>query len=145
LPDISAFRAAAAIPSAFRERQAPVRPNAGRAFRPTTKPTKTTQFQFGSVTRLSCLRATFVVNVMGRRQSSDHTEGWLFRVINPIVPPPRYFVVGLAVLEEAHQSLQTHPDVGDDKVEAVGPVTIPNMLVFEVRSGAVKQIDTPYR
>jgi hypothetical protein len=61
------------------------------------------------------------------------------------VPPPRYFVVGLAVLEEAHQSLQTHPDVGDDKVEAVAPVTIPNMLVFEVRSGEVKQIDTPYR
>jgi hypothetical protein len=81
---------------------------------------------------------------MARRRSSDHTEGWLFRVINPMLPSRRYFVVGVAVLEDARQLLQAHPDVGDDKIEAVGPVGIPNMLVFEVRSGEVKQIDTPY-
>jgi hypothetical protein len=32
----------------------------------------------------------------------------------------------------------------DDKIEAVGPVSIPNMRVFDVTAGEVKQIDTPY-
>jgi hypothetical protein len=54
------------------------------------------------------------------------------------------FVVGVAVLEDARQLLQAYPDVGHDKIEAVGPVSIPNMRVFEVRPGEVKQIDTPY-
>jgi hypothetical protein len=81
---------------------------------------------------------------MARRQSSDHTEGWLFRVINPMLPSRRYFVVGVAALEDARQLLQAYPDVGDDKIEAVGPVSIPNMLVFDVNAGEVKQIDTPY-
>jgi len=70
--------------------------------------------------------------------------GWLFRVINPIVPPRRYFVVGLSVLEDARQLLQAHPDVGDDTIAAVGPVSIANMLEFEVGLEEVKQIDTPY-
>ena len=78
--------------------------------------------RFGPVTRLSCLRAIFVANVMARRQSSDHTEGWLFRVINPMLPSRRYFVVGVAVFEDARQLLQAHPDLEDDKIEAVGPV-----------------------
>jgi hypothetical protein len=81
---------------------------------------------------------------MARGQSSKHTEGWLFRVLDPIVPSRRYFVVGLAVLEEARQLLQAHPDVGDNKIEAVSPVSIPNMRVFKVSAGEVKQIDTPY-
>jgi hypothetical protein len=35
-------------------------------------------------------------------------------------------------------------DVGHDKIEAVGTVSIANMFVFEVDTGEVKQIDTPY-
>jgi hypothetical protein len=53
-------------------------------------------------------------------------------------------VLGLAVVEEARQLLRAHLDVGDNKIEAVSPVTIPNMRVFKVRAGEVKQIDTPY-
>jgi hypothetical protein len=81
---------------------------------------------------------------MARRHSSDQTEGWLFRVINPMLPSRRYFVVGADALEVARQLLQAHLDVGDDDIEVVGPVSIANMLVFEVGSREVKQIDTPY-
>jgi hypothetical protein len=78
------------------------------------------------------------------RESSNHTEGWLFRVIDSIAPSRRYFVVGSAVLEDARQLLHAHPDAGEDQTEAVGPVSVPNMLKFKVRRGQVKQIHTPY-
>ena len=71
-------------------------------------------------------------------------EGWLFRIIDPLVASPRYFVAGLPVLEDARQLLKAHPDVGDDKIEAVGPVNAPSMTEFEVGAGEVKQIDAPY-
>jgi hypothetical protein len=88
--------------------------------------------------------AILPADLMAPRRSSDDTGGWLFRVINPMLPSRRYFVVGVAVLEDARKLLQAEPDIGDDKIEAVGPVSIPNMLVFEVNAGEVKQIDTPY-
>jgi hypothetical protein len=98
----------------------------------------------GSVMQLSRLRAILPADPMASRRSSEDTGEWLFRVISPMLPSRRYFVVGVAELEDARQLLQAHPDAGDDKIEAVGPVSIPNMLVFEVHAGEVKQIDTPY-
>jgi hypothetical protein len=83
-------------------------------------------------------------DVVGYSQSGNDTRGWLFRVIDPNVPSPRYFVTGSPVVEEARQLLIAHPDVGDDKVEAVGPVSASNMLEFEVGAGEVKEIDAPY-
>jgi hypothetical protein len=69
---------------------------------------------------------------MGYSQSGHDTDGWLFRVVDPNVPSPRYFVAGAPAVEDARQLLLTHPDVGDDKIEAVGPVNIPDMVQFEV-------------
>jgi hypothetical protein len=60
------------------------------------------------------------------------------------VPPPRYFVVGSPVLEDAWQLLRAHSDVGDDKIEAAAPASIPNKLAFEINVGEAKQIDKPY-
>jgi hypothetical protein len=71
-------------------------------------------------------------------------EGWLFRIIDPLVASPRYFVAGSPAVEDARQLLQAHPDVGDDKIEAVGPVNASSMTEFEVGAGEVKQIDAPY-
>jgi hypothetical protein len=54
-------------------------------------------------------------------------------------------VAGSPAVEDARQLLQGHPDVDDDdKVEAVGPVSVSNMLEFEVGAGEVKEIDAPY-
>jgi hypothetical protein len=60
------------------------------------------------------------------------------------VPSPRYFVAGSPAVEGARQLLQAHPDVGGDQIEAVGPVSVSNMLEFGVGAGEVKEIDTPY-
>jgi hypothetical protein len=81
---------------------------------------------------------------MAQRQPSGGTEGWLFRLIDSNVPSPRYFVAGLPLVDEARQLLQAHPDVGDDTIEVVGRVSVPNMIAFEVGAGEIKQIDTPY-
>jgi hypothetical protein len=82
---------------------------------------------------------------MAYQQTGTDAEGWLFRVIDPNVPSPRYFVVGSPAVEDARQLLQGHPDVDDDdKVEAVGPVSASDMLEFEVGGGEVKEIDAPY-
>jgi hypothetical protein len=59
------------------------------------------------------------------------------------VPPPRYFVVGSPVFEDAWQLLRAHSDVGDDKIEAAGPASIPNKLAFEINVGEVKQSIRP--
>jgi hypothetical protein len=48
---------------------------------------------------------------------------------------PRYFVVGSPVLEDAWQLLRAHSDVGDDKIEAAAPASIPNKLAFEINVG----------
>jgi CRP-like cAMP-binding protein len=48
-------------------------------------------------------------------------EGWLFRIIDPLVASPRYFVAGLPVLEDARQLLQAHPDF-DLLIKAGEPV-----------------------
>jgi hypothetical protein len=81
---------------------------------------------------------------MGYSRSGEYAEGWLFRVIDPNVPSPRYFVAGAPAVEEARQLVQAHPDVGGDKIESVGPVSVSNMLEFEVGAGEVKEIDAPY-
>ena len=70
-------------------------------------------------------------------QPGGGTKGWLFRVIDPNVPSPRYFVAGLPSVDEARLLLQAHPDVGDDTIEAVGPVSVPSMTEFEVGAGDV--------
>jgi hypothetical protein len=57
--------------------------------------------------------------------------------------PPRYFVAGSSVQEDALQLVQSHPDVGDDTIEAVGRVSAANMIEFEVDVGEAKQIDAP--
>jgi hypothetical protein len=36
-------------------------------------------------------------------------------------------------------------DVRDDEIEALGPVSVSNMLEFEVGAGEVKEIDAPIR
>jgi hypothetical protein len=82
--------------------------------------------------------------VMVDSQSGHDTDGWLFRVVDPDVPSPRYFVAGAAAVEEARQLLQAHPAVGGDEIEAVGPVIVSDMLEFEVGAGEVKEIDAPY-
>jgi hypothetical protein len=77
---------------------------------------------------------------------SQYAEGWLFRVVDPNPPSPRYFVAGSPAVEDARQLLRAHPDVDDgEKVEAVGPVSVSNMLEFEVGAGEAKEIDTPYQ
>jgi hypothetical protein len=81
---------------------------------------------------------------MGYSPSGEYAEGWLFRVTDPNVPLPRYFAAGSPAVEDARQLLLTHPDVGDDEIEAVGPVNIPDMVQFEVGAGEVKEIDAPY-
>jgi hypothetical protein len=85
-----------------------------------------------------------VGDVMGYSQSDNETEGWLFRAMDPNVPSPRYFVVGLPAVEEARQLLQEQPDIAGDKIEAVGPVSVSNMLEFEVGAREIKEIDAPY-
>jgi hypothetical protein len=77
-------------------------------------------------------------------QTGHGTDGWLFRVVDPNVRSPRYFVAGSPAVEDARQLLQAHPDVGDDEIEAVAPVSVSNMLEFEVGAGEVKEIDAPY-
>jgi hypothetical protein len=81
---------------------------------------------------------------MASQQTGSDAEGWLFRVVDPNVPSPRYFVAGSPAVEDARQLLQAHPDVGGDEIEAVGPVSVSNMLEFEVGAGEVKVIDAPY-
>lgn len=81
---------------------------------------------------------------MAFRETDDQLEGWLFRVIDPNVPSRRYFVAGSPDLEEARQLLQAHPGVSYDEIEAVGRVSVANMLAFEVGAGEVRQIGTPY-
>jgi hypothetical protein len=85
-------------------------------------------------------RATLPAGLTAPRLSSDDTGGWLFQVINPMLPSTALFRSRRGS-EDARQLLQAHPDVGDDKIEAVGPVSIPNMLVFDVKAGEVQQID----
>jgi hypothetical protein len=87
--------------------------------------------------------AQFLLGGLMARKSADHTEGWLFRVIDPNVPQRRYFVVGSAVLEDARQLLQAHPDVDENKIEAVGPVSVPNMLKFKVRHRYALSVGAP--
>ena len=70
---------------------------------------------------------------------SDSAHGWLFRAVPRNGPwPPRYFVAGSSALEEVRQLVQSHPEVGDNTIEAVGHVSTANMIEFEVareRSG----------
>jgi hypothetical protein len=81
---------------------------------------------------------------MADRPPHDSTHGWLFRAVPRNAPwPPRYFVAGSAELEDARRLVQSHPQVGDDTVEAVGHVSTANMIEFEVGAGEVKQIDAP--
>jgi hypothetical protein len=47
------------------------------------------------------------------------------------------------LMEDALRLVQSHPDVGDDTVEAVGRVSAANMMEFEVDAGEAKQIDAP--
>jgi hypothetical protein len=72
------------------------------------------------------------------------SRSYFGRVIDQTVSPPRYFVVGSSVLKDAWQLLRAHSDVGDDKIEAAAPASIPNKLAFEINVGEVKQIDKPY-
>jgi hypothetical protein len=81
---------------------------------------------------------------MAGEHPTESTEGWLFRATNRGAPAPRYFVVGSTAYEKARQLVEAHPDVGGDQIEMVGPVTVPNMMRFEVGAGEVKQIDAPY-
>ena len=81
---------------------------------------------------------------MADKPPSDSVHGWLFRAVPRDAPwPPRYFVAGSAVQEDARQLVQSHPDVGDDTIEAVGRVSAANMIEFEVDVGEAKQIDAP--
>jgi hypothetical protein len=81
---------------------------------------------------------------MADRPPNDSAHGWLFRAVPRNAPwPPRYFVAGSSVLEDARQLVQAHPEVGEDTVEAVGHVSKANMIEFEVGTGEVKQIDAP--
>jgi hypothetical protein len=84
------------------------------------------------------------VRSMADTLPSDSARGWLFRAVPRDAPwPPRYFVAGSTLLEDALQLVQSHPDVGDDTVEAVGRVSAANMIEFEVDAGEAKQIDAP--
>ena len=72
------------------------------------------------------------------------TEGWMFRVIDPNYRTPRYFVAGNPIEQQARTLVLDHPDVQGDEVEMVGPVSTPDMTVFDLQPGDVKQIDAPY-
>jgi hypothetical protein len=81
---------------------------------------------------------------MANTLPNDNAHGWLFRAVPRNSPwPPRYFVAGSSVQEDALQLVQSHPDVGDDTIEAVGRVSAANMIEFEVDVGEAKQIDAP--
>ena len=69
---------------------------------------------------------------MAEWQPDGGTEGWLFRVTDPNVASPRYFLAGLPLVDEARQLLQAHPDIGDDTIEVAGHVSVLSMSEFEV-------------
>jgi hypothetical protein len=78
------------------------------------------------------------------KSPNESAHGWLFRAVPRKLPlPPRYFVAGSSVLEEARLLVQSHPEVGDDAVEAIGRVSAANMIEFEVGTEEVRQIDAP--
>jgi hypothetical protein len=76
-----------------------------------------------------------------RPQSS--TEGWMFRVIDPNYPDPRYFVAGHSVEDQALLLVEDHPDVQGDRIEVVGPLSVSSTTFLELRPGDVRRIDAP--
>jgi hypothetical protein len=87
-------------------------------------------------------RPLFGLATSARRRIFGRMSGWLVKVTpDKGKGVRRYFVVAAATAGEAETIIKNRRGVGDDHVEILCKIDIPNVMGFTLRRGEVRQID----